>query len=84
MIWDFLNTVIAAALAFWNTSASILGTSPLYISTSQLADIATPLGYAAWALPVQPMAIIMAAYVGGVIVLLGILVMVNLIENIVP
>jgi hypothetical protein len=84
MVWDVLNFVLQAAVAALHSAYALLPASPLYIPSSMPTDLATPLGYAAYFLPVSLMLGTLVLYVAGVALFVGVLAVKQFVEAIIP
>jgi hypothetical protein len=84
MIWDLLNFVLDAAVAAVHALYSLLPASPLYVSSSLATQLATPMGYAAFFLPISAMLTVLGLYVVAVAVFVVILLAKQFIEAVIP
>jgi len=84
VIWDLLALAVQGVVNVFHFWMGFLPLSPLYLSSSDIAAVATAAGYAAFFLPVSIMTATLVLFLAGVLVWAGVLLVIQLVEAITP
>jgi hypothetical protein len=84
VVWDVLNTIIHAVVAFAVSLYAALPQSPLFVSTATVSELSTPIGYVAFFLPIVPMLAFLGLYVAGLTIWFLVVVTIHFVEQITP
>jgi hypothetical protein len=84
MVWDLLNLAVRTGVAVIQSLLALLPTSPLFLSSSDIAAVSGITGYVAFFLPIPAMIITFGLYIAGVLGWVAYLLLKQFIEAVIP